>query len=155
MTLRRSLALATLVLGFGVGPVLAQPGGPGQGPGREVQQQRGGPGGGDRGFDQRQDRGRPGQGNHAAPGRGGAGNPGPGAQGPGGPGRNYVGGPDHRFARGDRLPREYRSHQYVVDNWRGYNLAPPPRGFNWVQIGADYALIAITTGIISQIVFGH
>ena len=60
-------------------------------------------------------------------------------------------GPDHRYYRGDRLPPEYRHHNYVVDDWRGHGLQPPPRGYHWVQNGTDYLLVAIATGIILQI----
>jgi Ni/Co efflux regulator RcnB len=57
-------------------------------------------------------------------------------------------GPQHAWHRGDRLPPEYRNRQYVVDDWRGHRLSPPPRGYHWVQTGGDYALVAISTGII-------
>jgi len=60
-------------------------------------------------------------------------------------------GPDHAFYRGERLPLEYRHRQYVVDDWRGYNLSAPPRGYHWVQTGGDYVLVAIATGIILQL----
>jgi Ni/Co efflux regulator RcnB len=60
-------------------------------------------------------------------------------------------GPYHRFHRGERLPVEYRHRQYVVDDWRGHNLRAPPRGYHWVQTGADYVLVAIATGIIVQL----
>jgi Ni/Co efflux regulator RcnB len=61
------------------------------------------------------------------------------------------GGPNHAFQRGQRLPLEYRSRQYVVDDWRGHHLSAPPRGYHWVQSGSDYLLVAITTGIILQL----
>lgn len=64
-------------------------------------------------------------------------------------------GPEHRFHRGDRLPPEYRHRQYVVDDWRDYNLRQPPRGYHWVQSGNDYLLIAITSGIIAEIILGR
>jgi Ni/Co efflux regulator RcnB len=60
-------------------------------------------------------------------------------------------GPDHTFYKGQRLPVEYRSRSYVVDDWRGHRLSAPPRGYHWVQTGGDYVLVAITTGIILQI----
>lgn len=67
------------------------------------------------------------------------------------------GGYDHRpyFERGGRMPGEYRSRQYVVDDWRGHRLSAPPRGYNWVQVGADYALVAIATGVIAQVLLNH
>ena len=60
-------------------------------------------------------------------------------------------GPEHRFYRGDRLPPEFRSRQYVVDDWRGHYLRRPPRGYHWVQAGDDYVLAAIATGVIASI----
>lgn len=64
-------------------------------------------------------------------------------------------GPDHRWYRGDRLPPMYRSHHYVVNNWRVHHLSPPPRGYHWVQYGADYLLVAIATGVIAQIILSQ
>ena len=64
-------------------------------------------------------------------------------------------GPGHGFHRGDRLPPEYWSHHYVVDNWREHHLSAPPRGYQWVQNGADYALVVIGTGLILQLIFGN
>jgi len=64
-------------------------------------------------------------------------------------------GPDHAFRRGQRMPMEYRSRQYVVDDWRGHHLSAPPRGYHWVQSGSDYLLVAITTGIILQLLLNH
>ncbi|OOG53033.1 RcnB family protein [Polaromonas sp. C04] len=64
-------------------------------------------------------------------------------------------GPDHNFRRGGRLPNEYRNHQYVVDDWREHHLSAPPRGYQWVQTGGDYVLVAIATGIIAQVLLGH
>lgn len=61
-------------------------------------------------------------------------------------------GPRHDLYRGERLSNEYRSRHYVVDDWRDHHLSAPPRGYHWVQIGSDYALVAIPTGIIAQIV---
>ncbi len=117
------------------------PGGPGGQPGH------GGPGG---------PGGQPG---HGGPGgHGGHGGPAPrpgpvGHGGPGGPGPQgggFIEG--HRdWHRGDRLPREYWDRQYVVDDWRGYNLAPPPRGYHWVGIGGDYLLVQIGTGVVLRI----
>lgn len=61
-------------------------------------------------------------------------------------------GPDRRWHRGDRLPAQYRHRHAVVDNWRAHRLSAPPRGHHWVQVGSDYALIAIATGLIVQLV---
>lgn len=93
---------------------------------------------------------------HGAPAHGGGpahGGPGPvGRGGPGGGGEpgGFIEG--HRdWHRGDRLPREYWDRQYTVDDWRAYNLAPPPRGYHWVGIGGDYLLVQIGTGIVLRI----
>ncbi|MEO7399866.1 MAG: RcnB family protein, partial [Polaromonas sp.] len=59
------------------------------------------------------------------------------------------------FRRGGYIAREYRNHQYVVNNYRAYRLAPPPRGQQWVQVRGDYVLIAIATGLIANIVLNH
>jgi Ni/Co efflux regulator RcnB len=59
------------------------------------------------------------------------------------------------FRRGHYIPYEYRHRQYVVVDHRGHRLAPPPRGHQWVQVGSDYVLIAITTGLIANIILNH
>ena len=64
-------------------------------------------------------------------------------------------GPDHAYYRGEKLPMNYRSHQYVVEDWRGHGLHSPPRGYHWVQTGGDYVLVAITTGIILELLLGR
>ncbi len=112
------------------------------------------------GHDDRNDRdGRPGM---AQP----RGNPGPQRGGPmaHGPQRPPPGlaqmegrgaGPEHSFYRGQRLPPEYRGRQGVVDDWRNHHLSAPPRGYHWVQTGADYVLVAIATGLIAQVLLGQ
>ncbi|MES2974371.1 MAG: RcnB family protein [Pseudomonadota bacterium] len=42
---------------------------------------------------------------------------------------------------GERLPAQYFSRQYMVDDWRGHRLSQPRRGEQWVQVGADYVLV--------------
>jgi Ni/Co efflux regulator RcnB len=64
-------------------------------------------------------------------------------------------GPNHAFYRGERLPVQYRHRQYVVDDWRGHHLSAPPRGYHWVQTGADYVLVAIATGVILQLLLAN
>ncbi len=63
-------------------------------------------------------------------------------------------GPNHDFRRGGRLPPEYRSRQFVVDDWRAHRLQAPPRGYHWVQTGGDYVLVAIATGVILNMILG-
>jgi Ni/Co efflux regulator RcnB len=64
----------------------------------------------------------------------------------------YYGARGPEWHRGGRVPSQYRDHQYVVDNWHEHHLAPPPRGYHWVQVGNDYVLAAIATGIIAQLI---
>ncbi len=64
-------------------------------------------------------------------------------------------GPDHRWQRGDRLPPSYRTHHYVVNNWRAHHLYAPPRGYQWVQYGGDYLLVAVATGVITQLILSQ
>lgn len=64
-------------------------------------------------------------------------------------------GPNHAYYKGGRLPLQYRTHQYVVDDWRGHHLSAPPRGYHWVQSGGDYLLVAIATGIILQLLLSN
>jgi Ni/Co efflux regulator RcnB len=65
------------------------------------------------------------------------------------------GGPHNAWHRGDRIPVEYRSRQYVVDDWRGHRLSAPPRGYHWVQSGGDYILVAVATGVILQMLLNN
>ncbi len=69
--------------------------------------------------------------------------------------RDYYNARGPEFRRGGYIPREFRNHQYVVTDYRPYRLSPPPRGHEWVQVGADYVLIAIATGLIAHIVLSH
>ena len=43
----------------------------------------------------------------------------------------------HDWRSGDRLPNDYRDRQYVVDDYRGYGLHQPPRGYHWVGVSGD------------------
>lgn len=59
------------------------------------------------------------------------------------------------WKRGDRVPAHYRSHRYVVQDWRHRGLKAPPRGYQWVNTGANYLLIAAATGVIMQAVLAR
>jgi Ni/Co efflux regulator RcnB len=59
-----------------------------------------------------------------------------------------------QFHRGDRLPPQYRN-QRGINDWQHRQLHAPARGQQWVQVGADYALIAIATGVIAQLVLNR
>lgn len=69
--------------------------------------------------------------------------------------RAYYNARGFEFRRGGYIPREYRSRTYVVNDYRRFNLPHPPRDHQWVQIGPDYVLIAIATGIIASIVLNN
>lgn len=152
---RRQLfaSAVALVLGLSANLAAAQPRdrqderGPGRNPGQPDGRGPGNPRHDERGPDRRpnpsqgrgpEGRDRPGN-QHAGPGR----DRGPGA------------GPDRRFHRGDRLPPDQRRRQYVVNDWRRHRLNAPPRGYHWVQSGADYLLVAVATGLIAQIVLSR
>ena len=64
-------------------------------------------------------------------------------------------GPDHSYYVGHRMPPQYRSRQYVVDDWRGHHLRQPPRGYHWVQSGSDYLLVAVATGLITSAILNN
>ncbi|KKB64743.1 hypothetical protein WM40_05060 [Robbsia andropogonis] len=80
---------------------------------------------------------------------------------PGGPGPVDARGPGPApmdggwRERGRPLPREYRDRQYVIDNYREYQLQPPPRGYHWVGVNGDYLLVAIGSGVIRDIITGR
>jgi Ni/Co efflux regulator RcnB len=59
-----------------------------------------------------------------------------------------------QYHRGDRLPPQYRS-QRGINDWHHRQLHAPAQGQQWVQVGADYALIAIATGVIAQLVLNR
>ncbi|MCA8089993.1 RcnB family protein [Burkholderia anthina] len=59
--------------------------------------------------------------------------------------------PHRDWHKGDRLPDEFRDRQYVVDDWRGYHLSAPPRGYQWVGVGGDYLLVQIGSGIVLRV----
>ncbi len=60
-----------------------------------------------------------------------------------------------RFHRGDRIPTAYRHRGHAMNNWHAQHLHAPAQGQQWVQVGTDYALIAIATGVIAQLVFNR
>ena len=57
--------------------------------------------------------------------------------------------------RGERLPARYQAHDYVIEDWRKLRLSKPPNGHQWVQAGSAYALVAIATGKVVQVVQGR
>ena len=67
---------------------------------------------------------------------------------------HHYGQQKHRWARGDRLPSTYYSRNQYID-YRSHNLRAPPRGYQWVQVDNNYALVALTSGLISQLITGR
>ncbi|HKT78460.1 MAG TPA: RcnB family protein [Sphingobium sp.] len=63
---------------------------------------------------------------------------------------------DHhrRWAKGQRFDRRYATNYRVIDNYRGYRLKAPPRGYHWVRSGNDAVLVALTSGIIASVITG-
>ncbi|AEG93860.1 RcnB family protein [Ramlibacter tataouinensis] len=60
-----------------------------------------------------------------------------------------------RFHRGGYLPHEYRQRHHVVHDWHARRLYAPPRGHQWVQVNGDYALVAVASGLIAQLLLGR
>jgi Ni/Co efflux regulator RcnB len=61
-------------------------------------------------------------------------------------------GQNHRWARGERLPANYYSDRSHYVDYRRHHLRAPPRGYQWVQVDNNYALVALTSGLISSII---
>ena len=60
------------------------------------------------------------------------------------------------YRRGGRVPADYRGGRYVVTDWRHDHLREPPRGYHWVRSdNGDFLLVAITTGIIADLLLNH
>jgi Ni/Co efflux regulator RcnB len=59
----------------------------------------------------------------------------------------------HRWARGERLPYSYYQDRGHYVDYRAYHLRTPPRGYRWVRTeDNNYALVAVTTGLIASII---
>lgn len=59
-----------------------------------------------------------------------------------------------RWAKGQRFDRRYATNYRVIDNYRGYRLQAPPRGYRWVRSGNDAVMVGITSGIIASVIAG-
>jgi Ni/Co efflux regulator RcnB len=67
--------------------------------------------------------------------------------------RGYYGA--RHYHQGDRIAPRYRDRVYYVTDWHHHHLHRPPHGHVWVQVGGDYVLIALATGIIASIILSH
>lgn len=76
--------------------------------------------------------------------------PGPGYNHPPGPPPGHPpGGPGyHQWHQGDH----YQGNRYAVNNWQHYHLRPPPPGYQWVQDGGQFVMIAVASGVIADII---
>lgn len=59
-----------------------------------------------------------------------------------------------RWARGQYMPAQYRTRAYVVNDYRRYGYAAPPRGYHYVRSGNDVVLAVIATGLIAMVLSG-
>ncbi len=60
------------------------------------------------------------------------------------------------YRRGGRVPSEYRGGSYVVNDWQREHLSRPRRGYHWVRgDNGDFLLVAISTGVILNILLHH
>jgi Ni/Co efflux regulator RcnB len=58
------------------------------------------------------------------------------------------------YRRGQRVPVVYLQPRYYVSDYGRYGLAPPPRGYRWVQpyqASQEYLLVQVATGLIAQV----
>jgi Ni/Co efflux regulator RcnB len=49
----------------------------------------------------------------------------------------------------------YHGPRYVVRDYDRYHLRQPPRGYEWVQANGQFVLLAVTTGVIADILLNH
>ncbi|QYF92140.1 RcnB family protein [Massilia sp. PAMC28688] len=63
----------------------------------------------------------------------------------------YSNGQRYHLRRGERLSHHHGRHVMVSDWRRHRGLYAPHRGHQWVQVGGDYALVAIATGLIAYV----
>lgn len=62
----------------------------------------------------------------------------------------HVGFSGHYWQHG----QHFSGHRYVVNNWQYYDLQAPPAGYEWVQDGSQFVLVAIASGIIASVIIG-
>ena len=69
--------------------------------------------------------------------------------------RYYYNARSPEFRRGGRLPGLLRARAHLVNDWHHHHLARPQPGYHWVQVGPDYVLAAIATGVIASLVLSR
>lgn len=72
------------------------------------------------------------------------------------PGGHMSGPPSHQAYNGGgwHTGGHYTGSRHVVNDWSHYHLRQPPHGYEWVQDGDQFVLIAVTSGIIASIIAG-
>ena len=61
----------------------------------------------------------------------------------------HLGWYKQHWKRGERIPVAYLEPRYYIDDYRAYDLAPPPPGYRWVRPMDDrYLLVQVATGLI-------
>lgn len=60
----------------------------------------------------------------------------------------------HDWRRGERFDHRRARNYQVLNNYRGYRLKAPPRGYHYVRSGNDAVLVGITSGVIAGIIAG-
>jgi len=54
------------------------------------------------------------------------------------------------------MPSAYYQDRSRYVDYRAYHLRAPPRGYRWVRTeDNNYALVALTTGLIASIIAGN
>ncbi|GAB3730288.1 hypothetical protein GCM10028862_09460 [Luteimonas pelagia] len=61
----------------------------------------------------------------------------------------HLGWYKQQWRKGDRIPVDYLESRYYIDDYRVYDLAPPPSGYRWVRpMDGRYLLVQTATGLI-------
>lgn len=58
-----------------------------------------------------------------------------------------------RWRVGTRMPPPFYASRYYLDPY-AYRLPPPPRGYRWVRVDRDAYLVAVTSGLIADVLYG-
>ncbi len=59
-----------------------------------------------------------------------------------------------QWSYGQRLPAQYRTSGYVVNDYNRYGLRRPPQGYHYVRSGNDVVLAAVAGGLITAVIAG-
>jgi Ni/Co efflux regulator RcnB len=60
-----------------------------------------------------------------------------------------------RWAKGQRLDRQYRDNRYYVNDYRRHGLRQPPRGYRWQRVDNQFLLTAVATGLIASVIIAN